>query len=51
MAKNLKAEIDEELIEAYLGTVSLPFKAGDNKRVAVKIVDDQGIENLKIIEV
>lgn len=25
LARNLKAEIDEELIEAYRGTVSLPF--------------------------
>ena len=28
LARNLKAEIDEELIEAYRGTVSLPFAAG-----------------------
>lgn len=48
LARNLKAEIDEELIEAYRGTVSLPFKPG--KYVAVKIVDDRGIESLKIIE-
>jgi adenine-specific DNA-methyltransferase len=51
LAKNLKAEIDEELIEAYRGAVSLPFEIGDNRRVAVKIVDDRGIESLKIIEV
>jgi len=51
LAKNLKAEIDEELIEAYRGTVSLPFEAGDRKRVAVKIVDDRGIESLRILEV
>jgi len=51
LAKNLKAEIDEDLIEAYRGTVSLPFKPGDNKRIAVKIVDDRGIESLKIVEV
>ncbi|MEK6323053.1 MAG: site-specific DNA-methyltransferase [Acidobacteriota bacterium] len=51
LAKNLKAEIDEGLIEAYRGTVSLPFEAGDRKRVAVKIVDDRGIESLKIVEV
>ncbi|MEK7680000.1 MAG: site-specific DNA-methyltransferase [Deltaproteobacteria bacterium] len=50
LAKNLKAEIDEELIEAYRGTVSLPFEIGDNKRAAVKIVDDRGIESLKIME-
>ena len=51
LAKNLKAVIDEELIEAYRGTVSLPFEIGDNRRVAVKIIDDRGIESLKIIEV
>jgi adenine-specific DNA-methyltransferase len=48
--KNLKAEVDEELIEQFRGTVSLPFAAGDHKRAAVKIVDDRGIESLKIIE-
>jgi adenine-specific DNA-methyltransferase len=51
LAKNLKAEIDDELIDAYRGTVSLPFEAGDRKRVAVKIVDDGGIESLRIVEV
>lgn len=50
LARNLKAEIDEELIEAYRGTVSLPFAVGKHKRAAVKIVDDRGIESLKIIE-
>ena len=51
LARNLKAEIDEDLIEAYRGTVSLSFEIGDNRRVAVKIVDDRGIESLKLIEV
>lgn len=50
LAKNLKAEIDEEAIEAYRGTVSLPFEPGKHRRVGVKIVDDRGIESLKIIE-
>lgn len=51
LAKNLKAEIDEELIKTYRETVSLPFEPGKNKRVAVKIVDDRGIESLRLIEV
>lgn len=51
LAKNLKAEIDEELIEAYRGTVSLPFAAGKYKKIAIKIVDDRGIESLKLLEV
>ncbi len=50
LARNLKAEIDEDLIEAYRGTVSLPFEAGEHKRVAVKIIDDRGIESLKVVE-
>jgi adenine-specific DNA-methyltransferase len=49
LARNLKAEIDEELIELYRGSVSLPFAAGENKRAAVKIIDDRGIESLKVI--
>jgi len=49
LARNLKAEIDEELIEAYRGTVSLPFEPGEHKRIAVKIVDDRGIESLKVV--
>ena len=49
LARNLKAEIDESLIDAYRGTESLPFETGQNKRVAVKIIDDRGIESLKVI--
>ncbi len=51
LAKALRAQIDEELIEKYHGTVSLPFEPGENKRVAVKIIDDRGIESLRILEV
>jgi adenine-specific DNA-methyltransferase len=47
LAKNLKAEIDEDKIEAFRGTESLPFKPG--RKVAVKIIDARGIESLKII--
>ncbi len=50
LARNLKAEIDPELIEAYRGTVSLPFEPGSNKRVAVKVIDDRGIESLKVVD-
>jgi len=51
LAKNLKAQIDADLIEAYRGTASLPFEAGEHGRAAVKIIDDRGIESLKIVEV
>ena len=50
LARNLKAEIDADLIEAYRGTVSLPFEAGEHGRAAIKIVDNRGIESLKIVE-
>jgi adenine-specific DNA-methyltransferase len=51
LVKSLKAEIDEEKIEQYQGTISLPFDLGINKKVAVKIIDDRGIESLRIIRV
>lgn len=51
LARNLKSEIDEAAIEAFRGNVSLPFTPGGNKSVAVKIVDDRGIESLKLIDV
>ena len=51
LAINLKAEMDANLIEAYGGKVFLPFKSGENKRSAVKIIDDRGIESLKVMEV
>ncbi len=47
LAKNLKAEIDEEKIEAFKGTVSLVFEPGNS--IAVKIIDDRGIESLRVI--
>ncbi|MEM9147940.1 MAG: site-specific DNA-methyltransferase [Pseudomonadota bacterium] len=49
LKKTIRAELDEDLLEQFHGTVSLPFEAGDNKRIAVKIVDDRGIESLKIV--
>jgi len=51
LSKNLKAEIDPVLIEAYRGAISLPFAATrPNQRAAVKIIDDRGIESLRIVE-
>lgn len=49
IARSLKAEIDEDAIEAYRGTVSLPFEKGEHGRIAVKIVDDRGIESLRVL--
>jgi adenine-specific DNA-methyltransferase len=51
LAKILKSEINESFVEHYTGTKSLPFSAGSNKQIAVKIVDDRGIESLRIIKI
>jgi len=51
LAKNLKAQIDEELIKKYSGNISVPFKLGNNSQIAVKIIDDRGLESIKIIRV
>ena len=50
LAKSLKSEIDEKLVESYRRTKSLPFEAGEHKKIAVKIIDDRGIESLKTID-
>ena len=49
LKKNIKAELDEALLEQFHGTASLPFAAGDNRKIAVKIIDDRGIESLKVM--
>ncbi len=49
LRKNIRAELDESRLHKFHGTVSLPFEAGDNRKIAVKIVDDRGIESLKVI--
>jgi len=49
LKKNIRAELNEALLDKFHGTKSLPFEAGENNKVAVKIVDDRGIESLKII--
>lgn len=51
LARNLKAEIDPDLIEAYRKTISLPFDPGEYNRIALKVIDDRGIESLKVVEV
>ena len=49
LRKDIRAELNEDLLEQFHGTVSLPFEAGENECIAVKIVDDRGIESLKVI--
>lgn len=49
LKKSIRAELDESRLHQFQGTVSLPFKAGDNRKIAVKIIDDRGIESLKVM--
>ncbi len=49
LKKSIRAELDESRLDKFHGTVSLPFAAGDNRKIAVKIVDDRGIESLKVL--
>ena len=49
LAKTLKAEIDQEAIQAFSGNESLWFEAKPYQPIAVKIIDDRGIESLKIL--
>ncbi len=49
LRKNIRAELNEGLLDKFHGTKSLPFEAGENRKVAIKIVDDRGIESLKIL--
>jgi adenine-specific DNA-methyltransferase len=50
LKKSLKNEIDIEKIKFFQGTTSEPFTAGTNKKIAVKIVDNRGIESLVVKE-
>jgi hypothetical protein len=38
------ADTNERVVVSH-GTVSLPLAAGENRNVAVKVVDDRGIES------
>ena len=51
LKKDIKAELNEDLLTRFQGTRSLLFEPGDNRRIAVKIVDDRGIESLKVMDI
>lgn len=49
LRNTIRAQLEEDLLEQFHSTVSLPFAAGEHRRIAVKIVDDRGIESLKVM--
>lgn len=50
LSKTLRAEINKDSIENSYGTKSIPFAAGKNKQAAIKIVDNRGIETIKVLD-
>lgn len=50
LKKALKAHIDPEVFDMMRGVVSLPFKLGEHKKIAVKVIDFRGNEVIKIVK-
>jgi adenine-specific DNA-methyltransferase len=48
LAKALSGTIDPEAFAAFSGTKSLPFHAGEHRRVAVKVIDPRGNEVMRV---
>ncbi len=48
IAKALGSAGNEEAFATFKGTVSLPFEAGEHKRVAVKVIDPRGNEVMTV---
>ena len=49
LQRALKAQIDPEVFERMRGTVSFPFKPGEHKRIAVKVIDFRGNEVMRVM--
>jgi adenine-specific DNA-methyltransferase len=48
LKKALKGEYDDAVWDHLAGTTSAPFTAGENTRVAIKVIDDRGNELLVV---
>ncbi len=48
IARALKSVIEPEQFERFSGTESLPFPAGEHRRVAVKVIDPRGNEVMRV---
>ncbi len=51
LARALKTMVDPERFEAFSGTRSLPFEAGEHQRIAVKVIDPRGNEVMRVMRV
>jgi adenine-specific DNA-methyltransferase len=50
LQKALKGTLDTELMERLNSFESLPFKAGEHKRAAIRLVDDSGTTSEAVLE-
>ena len=50
LSRALRGWVDPDAFEILRGTVSLPFRAGQERRVAVKVIDFRGNEAIRILE-
>lgn len=48
LERSLRGIVDPDKLEALRGTVSLPFKPGPNRRIAVKVIDIFGNEVISV---
>lgn len=49
LQRALKAQIEPEAFEKMRGTTSFPFKPGDHKQIAVKVIDFRGNEVMRVM--
>jgi len=48
LAKVMNGEVDEDLLDTFRGTESLEFDSGNQRKIAVKIIDNRGIESFVV---
>lgn len=51
LARALKSVVDPGRFAAFSGTRSLPFEAGEHKRIAVKVIDPRGNEVMRVMSI
>ena len=49
LAKALKTVVDPDRFAAFSGTRSLPFAAGAQQRIAVKVIDPRGNDVMRVV--
>jgi adenine-specific DNA-methyltransferase len=50
LSRALRGWVDPEAFEMLRSTVSLPFRVGKERRVAVKVIDFRGNEAIRIAD-